>query len=122
MPAYQSPHGGTPGPWVNVVFRWGGSSRPILGILDTGADYTQIPETIANALSLRPTGHRTFTNADNRKTTSRLYLADVEFDGRTYPMLEVTGSALPFALIGRDILNDLVAEFDGPALSYSLRP
>lgn len=122
MPAYQSPLRGIPGPWVNVIFRWGGSSLEALGILDTGADYTQVPETIANGLNLRPTGHRTFANADGSRTRSRLYLADVEFDGRIYRILEVTGSQLPIALIGRDILNGLVAEFDGPALSYSLRP
>jgi len=62
-----------------------------------------------------------FRNADGSTTTSRLYVADVEFDGRTYPMLEVTGSQLPIALIGRDILNGLISEFDGPALNFSLR-
>lgn len=121
MPAYRSVSG-TPGPWVDVTFRWGGFSRGVLGILDTGADHTQVPETIAHDLKLRPTGHRTFTNADGSKTTSRLYVADVEFEGRTYPLLEVTATRLPIALIGRDILNGLVAEFDGPALNYSLRP
>jgi len=123
VPAYNSQFGSTtPGPWLNVTFRWGSASRSVLGILDTGADYTQIPEAIAQALSLRPTGHRTFINADNSTTTSRVYLADVELDGRNFPMLEVTGSQLPVALIGRDILNTLVAEFDGPSLNYSLRP
>lgn len=89
---------------------------------DTGADYTQVPETVARNLRLRPTGHRTFTNADGTRTTSRLYVANVEFDGRSFPSLEVTGSPLPIALIGRDVLNTLVSEFDGPSLSYSLRP
>lgn len=51
-----------------------------------------------------------------------MYVADVEFDGRNFPTLEVTGSPLHVALIGRDILNTLVSEFDGPSLSYSLRP
>jgi len=120
MPAYRS-LSGTPGPWVDVVFRWGGFNRSTVGILDTGADYTQVPEAIAHDLNLRPTGHRTFMNADGSKRTSRLYVADVEFEGRSYPLLEVTATPLHIALIGRDILNGLVAEFDGPALNYSLR-
>jgi predicted aspartyl protease len=123
VPAYTCNLGSTtPGPWLNVIFRWGGASQNVLGILDTGADYTQIPEAIAHALRLRPTGHRTFTSADNSTTTTRVYLSDVEIDGRNFPTLEVTGSPLPIALIGRDILNTLVAEFDGPSLNYSLRP
>lgn len=93
----------------------------MLGILDTGADYTQIPETIARDLRLRPTGDMTFINADNSRTSVLLYVADVEFDGLSFPAVEVAGSPLPIALIGRDILNTLVAEFDGPARNYSLR-
>lgn len=92
------------------------------GILDTGADYTQVPETVAQRLHLRPTGHRLTLSANNTQSRSRMYVADVEFDGRNFPTLEVTGSPLHVALIGRDILNTLVSEFDGPSLSYSLRP
>ena len=107
---------------MTVIFQWSGASESVQGILDTGADYTQVPETVARKLHLRPTGHRTFTNADGTRATSRLYVANVEFDGRSFPGLEVTGSPLRIALIGRDILNTLVSEFDGPSLSYSLRP
>lgn len=91
-------------------------------MLDTGADYTQVPETVARKLRLPPTGHRTFTNADGSQATTRLYVANVEFDGRSFLSIELTGSRLSIALIGRDILNTLVSEFDGPSLSYSLRP
>lgn len=92
------------------------------GILDTGADYTQVPEAVAQRLRLRPTGYQTLTNANGSQSVSRMYAANVEFDGRHFPNLEVMGSPLLIALIGRDILNTLVSEFDGPSLSYSLRP
>lgn len=122
MPAFNSPFGGTPGPWVNVTFGWAGQSQQVLGILDTGADQTQVPGVIVQQLNLRPTGIRTVTSANNTQTDLRLYVADVEFDGRAYPFLEIVGSPLPIALIGRDILNTLFVEFDGPGLKYLLRP
>ena len=122
MPAYQSQSGGIPGPWLDVIIiSRDGADRRVLGILDTGADQTQVPESVAAALRLRPIGHRTFTNANGSSSTSRTYVADVEFDGRRYRMIEVAGSPLRIALIGRDILNSLVAEFDGPANRYDLR-
>lgn len=123
VPPYSSPFGGPiPGPWTTVTVQWSGVSESVQGILDTGADYTQVPEAVAQRLRLRPTGYRTFVNADGSQARSRLYVADVEVDGRNFPSLEVTGSQLRIALIGRDILNTLVSEFDGPSLDYSLRP
>jgi len=50
-----------------------------------------------------------------------MYAVDVEFNGLTLSACEVIGSQLPVALIGRNVLNQFVAEFDGPALRYSLR-
>jgi hypothetical protein len=50
-----------------------------------------------------------------------LYAADVEFEGLAFTTIEVLGSPLPIALVGRDILNQLVARFDGPGLSFSLQ-
>jgi predicted aspartyl protease len=107
---------------VTVTFRWGTNIRDVRGILDTGADRTQIPEALAQDLRLRPTGDLPVTSANNTKSISRLYVVDVEFDGRSFPTIEVIASQLPIALVGRDILNTLVAEFDGPAREYSLRP
>jgi predicted aspartyl protease len=92
----------------------------VLGIVDTGADQTQIPETAARDLQLRPTSDITLTNADGSQRTCLVYAAIVELEGLSFPFLEVIGSNLPLALIGRDILNQLLAQFDGPSLSFSV--
>lgn len=121
MPPYRflSP-GGVPAPLVDAVFGHGTLKQTVRAVLDTGADQTQVPETIARTLRLRPTGFRTFRNADGSLVTHRQYVADVELDGLSFQTLEVVGSQLSIALIGRDILNTLLAEFNGPTLSYSL--
>lgn len=92
----------------------------VLGILDIGADQTQIPQTVAKNLQLRPIGDITITNADGSRRTCLTYAADMEFEGFTFPYLEIVGSDLPLTLIGRDILNQLIAEFNGPSSAFFL--
>jgi len=120
VPAYRSLGGGPPAPVVDVTFAWGGQARVVVGILDTGAGQTQIPEDVARFLQLRPTGSMKVMNADSSTSDELLYAADVEVEGFGFGTIEVVGSPLGIALVGRDILNQLVATFDGPGLSFTL--
>lgn len=121
MPPYRrmSP-AGSPAPLVDVTFEWGGRDDTTVGLLDTGADQTQLPERMAQALRLRRIGEARTTDAHGRTEICPLYAANVSIEGFTFPSLPVVSSPLDIALIGRDILNELVAEFDGPSLNVSL--
>ncbi len=121
MPRYQTAWPGPPAPLVSVNVGWVTTgSVPIRGILDTGADQTQIPETIARALRLRRISDVLLRSADGSVGTCPIYVADIEFEGMTFPTVSVVGSPLPIALIGRDLLNELRAEFDGPGLTFAV--
>ena len=49
-----------------------------------------------------------------------VFVADVEFEGFSFVAFPVAGSDLGTPLIGRDVLNELIVEFDGPGLLFSL--
>lgn len=121
MPAYRQPFpGAPPAPLVDVRFRWNGQDRTVTGIIDTGADGTHIPDAIAHALNLRPMSDIRVTGVEGRVELRPVYVADVEFEGFNFPACEIVGSRLSMALIGRDLLNELIARFDGPALDFGL--
>lgn len=120
MLPYRRLPAGSLAPLVDVRLEWGGRVDSIIGILDTGADQTQVPERIAQALRLRRTGETLTMDAGGRTETRPVYAANVTIEGFTFPSVPVVSSRLEIVLIGRDILNELVAEFDGPAQNVSL--
>ncbi|MGH2397316.1 MAG: retroviral-like aspartic protease family protein [bacterium] len=122
MSSYRDPYwGGPPAPLVDVRFSWRAQDRVVLGILDTGADHTQLPEDVAHELRLRAISDIPITDANGNQQMRYIYLADVEFEGVNFPSRPVVGSNLPIALVGRDILNEFVSTFDGPARDFLLR-
>lgn len=120
MPAYRNPPWGGPlAPLVDLTVAWGTRSAVILGILDSGADQTQIPIATANAVGLRRIRDKLITAAGGQVESHPVFAASLEFDGRTFVNLPVVGTPLLISLIGRDILNQ-VAVLDGPHLTYSV--
>lgn len=120
MPRYRSEWPGPPAPVVDVRVTWAGQSRSVPGILDTGADCTVIPSDMARALHLRQVSEMETRNADGRVSRTPIYVGDIEFGGFAFPTTPLLGTDLPVALVGRDLLNSLIAHFDGPALTFSL--
>lgn len=124
MPAYRNPPwAGPPAPLVDLHVRWGSraTTAPILAILDSGADQTQIPLNVAVSLLLRKISDKAVNDANGQQQLQPIYAANLEFDSLRFDNIAVIGSPLRIALIGRDILNRL-AVLDGPRLTYSLTP
>ncbi len=125
MPAYSSPLDDfLPGPYVRLRVKNGDDHRDLLGLLDTGSDQTTIPIHAAEALGLQELSDDIVVrDASGGEEDGRLFLADVEFQDVPIPPIvafPVAGTRYPVALIGRDVLNDYIATFRGPELTFDV--
>lgn len=121
MPAYRDPFGdGSPGPYLSLRVSWNGAHRDILALLDTGADLTQIPRLTAEALRLEQTDEVPVTSAHGDEKDKPLFVADLEFEGLSFPAVSIIGDDYPIALVGRDLLNELNSAFEGPARQFAV--
>lgn len=121
MPAYESAGFDPPAP----VARAGvvGNARTIMGVpmlLDTGADVSVVPRDVADELGVRVRQSRirllTFSGSE-----SDAKVADLAVELGTYRFrgtFVVSGAS--YGLLGRNILNLLVATLDGPQLMWSV--
>jgi predicted aspartyl protease len=122
VPDYRDPFGdGFPGPYLALTVEWGGRTRELLALIDTGADLTQIPDVAAQALQLEQVEAMSTISSHGDTAERSVYVANLRFGGFDFPATWVVGDNYPIALIGRDVLNELIARFDGPARSFDLQ-
>ncbi len=121
MPEYLDPFGdGSPGPYVQLRLTWDGAQREILGLLDSGADQTQIPAVTADALKLVQTDVMSIASAHGDEKEKPIYVVNVEFNGLRFDAVEVVADDFPIALIGRDLMNELNTELLGPSRRFTI--
>ena len=96
--------------------------QPIEGyaLFDTGASITSVDEKVLIRLGLAPVGRVNISTASDTRATN-IYACAMNFPGNPLPDLElsfVAGAELQnmgyVALIGRDIMRDMVLIYDGP--------
>jgi len=97
-----------------------GGDEAVMALLDSGADYTQIPTATVTNLGLKKKGDRLVDRKDGLPPTSvPTYVTDIILEGVTFRDVLVSGTddfgfdGTPWALVGRDILNEGVI-LDGP--------
>jgi predicted aspartyl protease len=86
-------------------------------ILDTGADVTCMPESDCDAAQLRVAGEHYLETKKHGQQPSRsvFHEAIVEIDGKNYSSLVERVADGEERILGRDVLNQLKATFDGPS-------
>lgn len=109
-----------PAPYVAARISWRGQSRDLPGLIDSGADQSTIPKITAQALGLQKISDVTIEDANGGSEEQEVFVVDLEFHGRGVATLPVAATDFPVVLIGRDVLNDLLTELNGPPLVFTL--
>lgn len=108
---------GVPAPFLSVkVQNPLDDSKKLMceALLDTGSDISYFPVWLLNAkLDIMPSGGPEEVEGIGGVTTYYVYLASITINSEKLNK-KVLGWEKEFALIGRDILNLLCVEFDGP--------
>jgi len=89
-------------------------------LLDTGADCTIVPRATPRALRLPAIDEVWIEGVAGVARRRTVYQARVEFAGIS--SLAPVVALGDHAILGRDLLNHVVARLDGPALTLSLQP
>ena len=77
-----------------------GQARSLNGLVDTGASYTVIPETVLDELSIERDDLELFSLADGSVQELAIGWADMELQGRTRPVYVVFGTDRRKILLG----------------------
>jgi len=93
-----------------------GRSRTIRAKLDTAADVSGLPRDLVDELALPPARRVTTSTFRGEPVQARLHRGDLVVAGRRFAQVEWLPIGRPYALLGRDVLNDLVLRLDGPSL------
>lgn len=85
--------------------------------VDSGADRTVIPNTLAEQLALDPIEQREFEGLGGHRITLSLYELRITVRGcPTVSVIAASSDGEPYTLLGRDVLNCFNMTLDGPNL------
>lgn len=103
-----------PGPTLPIRVSAPGSQKAVLitALVDTGADLSVLPRGLVEELALPPVGQVILRDFAGLDQPCALYAAEMQMDERTevFQVLSFGDEAL----LGRDVLNHLRLQFDGP--------
>ena len=112
-----------PAPALDVEVRdpQTGAAATILAKIDTGADGSIIPEDLVQNLNLIDFDEIVTVAFNGRLEKQPSYLIDLAVAGRTFTDLEVVAAPIPYLLLGRDVLNQLVMILNGPEQGFEFQ-
>ena len=116
---YQPGFGPRAAPACDLTVGWLSNTTVVPALLDSGADTTTIPTTIVGPLALLKVSEIPVSGAVGVAEVHGVYVVNLDFLGfshHNHPVIALPGR--PYALIGRDILNQYTATMGGPALDF----
>jgi len=122
---YDRQNSDPPAPFLPVLISHPGKPdivRDIIAKVDTGADLTAIPYRFIQELRLRVVGSLQVSGFEGQVRTVDSYAVRLELSTGPFAFLTVLGIDEPYALLGRDALNQFRLLLDGPALTLEVLP
>jgi hypothetical protein len=126
MTRYDDVHHNPPAPLASVIVRnpeTGAELSDVPMLIDSGADVTLLPAAVVKNLKLQIITGKGTELADFDGTVRRIAypaLAVMEIGGFRFKGQYLSGDS-EIGVIGRNILNSIVLELNGPSLVWSMR-
>lgn len=89
--------------------------RPVRMQIDSGADLTCIPSSLAPTSKTIPYGITYVSGYDGEVALRKTFFVSIQFGGNFFPNVEVLPIEGSLGLLGRDVLNALEIKMNGPA-------
>lgn len=107
-----------PAPVVDITVRKTGQTDKgvsLSALIDSGADATMLPFMILQTVEARYVETRQMRGVTGVAQTVDLYIITIEIGQQTVPAIRAIATLDNEAIIGRDVLNQLVITLNGPA-------
>jgi predicted aspartyl protease len=111
-----------PAPMVSVVIRVPGELQGMRldGTIDSGADVCAIPDDVVAELDLAPVRTVRAAGFAGHPQEATLYHCSLDVAGHHAAHVEALATRRRYAIIGRNVLKDLVVRLDGPKQEVAL--
>jgi predicted aspartyl protease len=95
--------------------------RPAQGLLDTGAEVSVLPVEILTALQIPKASSMSVESWDGSPTPVTTYIVTLGIADAHLDSIEVVAAQMPYAVLGRDVLNHFILTLNGKDLTFELR-
>ena len=99
---------------VQIATRQGENAREIEALVDTGAAYSMLPESILREIGVTPTGSQAIEYADGRVDSRPIGWAEARIDDQSGGILVIFGPDSMTPLFGAHSLQSLRLMVDSP--------
>ena len=99
---------------VQIATREGENAQEIEALVDTGAAYSMMPESVLRQIGVQPTGSQAIEYADGRLDTRPIGWAEASVDGHSGGILVIFGPDGMTPLFGAHSLHSLRLMVDSP--------